>query len=332
MTAETLGWGIVGLGRIAGTQIAPAIGELPGHELAAVASRDQGRAEAFAKQHGAAAAYDSYPALLADPAVGAVYIATPNSLHAEQVIAAAAAGKHVLCDKPLATSLAAGEEAAAACAAAGTQLGLMFQTRRHQGMAEIHQALASGQLGQVVAVQLEMSGGRTLLSGWRTDPSLAGIGTVNNIAVHAYDLLRFLLDAEVTEVTAMLGTEAGLQLDTIALALLRFGTGTLAYVNANQSVPKPYDDLVIYGTQGRITGRNVTRPDRDGWIRFETGDSAQELQVSSAGAYRRTIADFGAAVAAGQPPSPSGTDGLRSIEVSQAVAESARSRRTIVLA
>jgi len=118
MAAGSVAWGIVGPGRIADTQIAPAIRELADHRLAAVASRDHGRAAAFAQRHGSGVPYDNYAALLADPAVDAVYIATPNGLHAEQVIAAAAAGKHVLCDKPLATSLADGERAVAACAAA----------------------------------------------------------------------------------------------------------------------------------------------------------------------------------------------------------------------
>lgn len=329
MAANVMEWGIVGLGRIANTQIGPAIRQLAGHHLAAVASRDQGRAEAFAGRHGAAAAYDSYSALLADPTVNAVYIATPNGLHAEQVIAAAAAGKHVLCDKPLATSLAEAEQAVTACASEGVQLGLMFQSRRHQGMAEIRKSVTSGQLGRVLVVQLEMSAGRTLLAGWRTDPSLAGAGTINNIAVHAYDLLRFLLDAEVSEVSAMLGTEAQLPLETTVMTLLRFGNDALAYVNANQSVPKPHDDLIIYGTEGRITGCNITRPDRDGSITIEADGSVVELQVSTAGAYRQVIADFGEAVREGLQPSPSGADGLRSIEISEAVADSWRSRRTV---
>ena len=105
MDSQQLGWGIVGPVRIAATQIAPAIAAAPNSTLISVVSGDLGRATEFAKAHGAAQALDSYPAMLADPAVQAVYIATPNALHAGQVIAAADAGKRVLCDKPLAVTV-----------------------------------------------------------------------------------------------------------------------------------------------------------------------------------------------------------------------------------
>jgi predicted dehydrogenase len=96
--SERLGWGVIGLGRIASTQVAPGIVASAGSSLISVVSRDPGRAEEFAQMHGAAHALDDYAKMLADPAVEAVYIATPNALHAEQVIAAARAGKHVLHD------------------------------------------------------------------------------------------------------------------------------------------------------------------------------------------------------------------------------------------
>jgi 1,5-anhydro-D-fructose reductase (1,5-anhydro-D-mannitol-forming) len=124
-------WGIIGLGRIADTEIAPAITASPRGELRGVVSRDQGRAEAFAGRHGAARALTSFGELLADPGVDAVYIATPNALHADEVVAAAAAGKHVMCDKPLALAVADARRAVAACEEAAVQLGITFQTRFH---------------------------------------------------------------------------------------------------------------------------------------------------------------------------------------------------------
>src|SRR6266480_4168620 len=123
-----LRWGIIGLGRIADTEIAPAITASPRGELRGVVSRDLGRAEAFAGRHGAARALTSFDELLADPEVDAVYIATPNALHAD---GAAAAGMHVMCDKPLALSVADAQRAVAACEEAAVQLGITFQTRFH---------------------------------------------------------------------------------------------------------------------------------------------------------------------------------------------------------
>src|SRR5688572_9854126 len=97
-----LRWAIAGTGLHPDNKIAPALKLVPGAELAAVYSRDQGRAEAFAQKHGAAAAYSDLDALLRDPSVDAVFVSSPNALHAEQTIAAARAGKHVLVEKPMA--------------------------------------------------------------------------------------------------------------------------------------------------------------------------------------------------------------------------------------
>jgi 1,5-anhydro-D-fructose reductase (1,5-anhydro-D-mannitol-forming) len=328
---DRIGWGIVGLGRIAGNEIAPAVAAAPNSTLAAVSSRDAARAKDFAERHGAASAYDDYRALLDDPAVDAVYIATPNGLHADQVVQAAEAGKHVLCDKPLATTVPEAKRALAACEAAGVRLGVTFQTRRHEGMSDIRQLVAAGELGSVRLLQIEVSPGRALPGGWRTDPSLAGAGVMNNLGVHAYDLLRYLLDAEVTEATAVVDVEPGFEVDTMALALLRFDNGTLAYVNANQTVPNSQHDLSIYGTEGTVLGRNITRPNLQGTISVLGRSGATERRVSTAGAFVATLAAFADAVLDGHDPSPGGRDALRSVELTDALARSARDGRTVRL-
>jgi 1,5-anhydro-D-fructose reductase (1,5-anhydro-D-mannitol-forming) len=330
-TSDRIGWGIVGLGRIAETEIAPAVTAATNSTLSGVVSRDRARAEDFAGRHGAASAYDDYRALLDDPSVNAVYIATPNALHADQVVAAAEAGKHVLCDKPLATTVADAERAVAACDAAGVRLGITFQTRNHEGMRDIRDLLAAGGIGSVRLVQVELGPGRKLPQNWRTDPALAGLGVMNNLGLHAYDLLRYLLGAEVVEATAVVDVEPGLEVDTLALALLRFDNGALAYVNANQSLPNPQQNLAVYGTEGTVLGRDVTRPNLTGSI-FVTGrDGTTERTVSSAGAFLATVGNFADAVLDGRDPSPSGLDGLRNAEVTAALALSARERRSVML-
>jgi 1,5-anhydro-D-fructose reductase (1,5-anhydro-D-mannitol-forming) len=328
---KKLGWGIVGLGRIASTQIAPAIAACDNSDLVSVVSRDKARAEEFARQHSAAGASDDYLAMLADPAVTAVYIATPNALHAGQVIEAARAGKHVLCDKPLAGTVADAERCVQECRAAGVRLGITFQTRNHDGLAEAAALVRSGGIGTVVIAEVQMSAGRNLPGGWRTDPALAGLGTLNNIGVHAFDLLRYLLDSEVTEVVALVDREPGYQVDTTALVLLRFASGTLAYINANQSVPNARDDIVLYGTEGRVLGRNLSRPGRDGTLSVITGEGVRETPATSHDAYRRTIEAFADAVLRDHDPSPSGEDGLRSVELTAAIAAAIGGRRVVSL-
>jgi 1,5-anhydro-D-fructose reductase (1,5-anhydro-D-mannitol-forming) len=329
--ASSVRWGIVGLGRIAGTEIAPAITASPHGVLHGVVSRDQGRADAFAERHAAARALVSYADLLADPAVDAVYIATPNALHAGQVVAAARAGKHVLCDKPLALGAADARRAVAACEEAGVRLGITFQTRFHDNFSRFREVIQDGSLGEIRVVQVEMSSGRTLLRGWRTDPALAGLGVINNIGVHAFDLIRYLLGAEVTEVTAMTGHEEGLAPETLALVLLRYATGALAYVNVNQSVAYPQADITVYGTKGRVAGRSCTRMNMSGSLAILTADGETTLETASYHAYQGVVMAFEAAITAGRQPSPSGLDGLRSVELTDAIAGSLRDRRIVAV-
>jgi 1,5-anhydro-D-fructose reductase (1,5-anhydro-D-mannitol-forming) len=322
-------WGIIGLGRIADSEIAPAISASPQGVLHAVVSRDQGRADAFAQRHGAARALTSFDDLLADPAVDAVYIATPNALHADQVVAAAQAGKQVMCDKPLALSVADAHRATAACEQAGVKLGITFQTRFHGNFGRFRELIQGGSLGEIRVVQVEMSSGRTLLKGWRTDPALAGLGTINNIGVHAFDLIRYLLGTDVTEVTALTGHEEGLVPETLALVLLRYGTDVLAYVNVNQSVAHPQADITVYGTKGRVVGRSCTRMNMNGTLAIMTEAGETTLETASFDAYKGAVSAYERAVTSGREPSPSGLDGLRSVELTTAIANSLIQGRTM---
>lgn len=331
MSARTLGWGIIGLGRIAGSQIAPAITASGNGALAGVVSRDRARAEEFARAHGAAAAFDDYAKMLADPAVDAVYIATPNALHAGQVIAAARAGKHVLCDKPLAGTVEDARRCVEECRIAGVRLGITFQTRFHDGLADAARLVRDGGIGKVIVAEVTMSGGRNLPRGWRTDPELAGLGTINNIGVHAFDLLRYLLGSEVAEVVALTDSEPGYRIDTTAAVLLRFANGTIAYVNANQSTPHARDDIVLYGSEGRVLGSNLSRPGRDGTLSLITPAGERVFPASSGDAYQRVIGAFAEAVLDDRDPSPSGEDGLRSVELTTAIADAIRDRRVVSL-
>jgi 1,5-anhydro-D-fructose reductase (1,5-anhydro-D-mannitol-forming) len=331
VAAQTLGWGIIGLGRIAGSQIAPAIAACENSTLVSVVSRDRGRAEEFARTHGAATALDDYAKMLADPAVDAIYIATPNALHAGQVIAAARAGKHVLCDKPLALTAADARRCVEECRSAGVRLGIMFQTRYHDGLADAAKLVREGGIGKVVVAEVTMSGGRNLPKGWRTDPALAGLGTLNNIGVHALDVLRYLLGSEVAEVAALTDSEPGYRIDTTALVLLRFSNGALGYVHANQSAPHARDDIVLYGSEGRVLAGNLSRPGRDGTLSFITPAGKRSIPAGSHDAYRRVIDAFADAVAHGRDPSPAGEDGLRSVELTAAIAEAIAERRVVAV-
>jgi 1,5-anhydro-D-fructose reductase (1,5-anhydro-D-mannitol-forming) len=328
----TLGWGIVGLGKIAENAIAPAIGKIADARLVSVSSRAQERADAFAKRHGAERGVASYEALLADPEVDIVYIGTPNSLHAEQVVAAAQAGKHVFCDKPLATSSADAERAVEACAANGVKLGINFQKRHQQSFIDARRLIAGGAIGNVLVCQIELSAGAAPLSGWRSDPNLAGLGAISNVGVHAYDLLRFLLDCEIRDAVVL--TDAGTreELETTALALLRFENGAIAYVNANQTTPHHQPNIEIQGTEGRIVGLALMRHlPEGGELRVLTRDGETVRTTVTEDAVDRSVAAFQAAVRDGSEPNASGADGARSAQLVEALERSAHERTVVEL-
>ena len=152
MAKLTLGWGIISTGLHPENKIAPAIARAAGAKLAAVYSRDQDRADAFAQKHGAEAAYHDLDSLLSDPRVGAVFISSPNSLHAQQGIQAARAGKHVLVEKPMAMSVAECESMIEVCQQNQVKLGVAYYRRFYPVVARISEILSAGELGQPLSV------------------------------------------------------------------------------------------------------------------------------------------------------------------------------------
>jgi 1,5-anhydro-D-fructose reductase (1,5-anhydro-D-mannitol-forming) len=324
-----LRWGIIGPGNIADREMAPAMTADANSRLVAVVARDPEKGAAFARKHGAEWSSTDYGAMLGRPDVDAVLITTPNGLHAGQVVAAAKAGKHVLVDKPLALSSGDAELAVSACETAGVKLGMNFQTRYHLCFEEARRVIRSGEIGDVTHAQIDASPGPRLPAGWRTDLDVAGFGSINNIAVHLYDLARFLLDQEVIEVSAMLDVGRERAVDMLPVVLLRFSDGPIVYVNGNQVAFKPLNEIVVYGTKGRIDGRGLTRADTEGDLRIATEAGERTTHFSSADCYRRTLAGFTEAVLSGREPNPSGLDGLRSVQLTDAIGRSAQEGRVV---
>ena len=320
------GWGLIGTGRIADDRILPGINAHPGNKLVGVVSRDQGRADTFAKKFGAEHAYTRYEDLLANPEVTVVAIHTPNSQHADQAVAAARAGKHVFCDKPMATSVADAERIVRACEKAGVKLGVNFHNRFMPCFIEARRIIASGEIGDVHHMQLEASpgarpGGR--LGTWRTDPATAGLGTTYSIGVHVYDILRYLLASEVTMVSAFFDKPRGV-MEEINASLLRFANGAIAQLSVHENSAFPHNDFVIYGSKGRMLGRGLTRSRAGGELLVSTTDGKTGTQEFPAtNAHGACVAAFSDMLLNGRDPVPSGIDGLRSVQVTDAMARSA---------
>jgi 1,5-anhydro-D-fructose reductase (1,5-anhydro-D-mannitol-forming) len=304
----------------------PGINAYERNRLIGVVSRDPARAASFAKKHGAQHAYTRYEDLLANPEVTVVAIHTPNALHAEQAIAAARAGKHVFCDKPMATSVEDAERMIEACDKAGVKLGMNFHNRFMPSFREMKRIIDSGEIGKVLTVQLEASpgarpGGR--LATWRVEPDMAGLGTTMSIGVHVYDILRYLLSSEIESVSAFFDTPRGV-MEEVNLSMFRFDNGTAAQVSVHENAPHPHNDIVIYGSKGRITGRGLTRSRSGGIMEVLTeGGKTRSMEFAAINAHEACIVDFSKALLEGREVTPSGIDGLRSMELTTAMARSA---------
>lgn len=325
MTAKN-GWGLIGTGRIAEDRMLPGINSYEGNQLIGVVSRDAGRANDFARRFNAKHAYISYDDLLRNPEVTVVAIHTPNSLHAEQAIAAARAGKHVFCDKPMATSVADAERIVRECEKAGVMLGVNFHNRFMPCFIETKRIIDSGEIGKVLMVQVEASAGPAAASvsaSWRGDPALAGLGTSMNVGVHVYDILRYLLSSEIVQVSAMFDAAPGV-MERTSLATFKFANGVMAQLNVNQTTPNAHNDFVIYGDKSRITGKGLTRSRAGGELQVITNDGAsRSTEFAAVNAHAACVVGFSKAILEGSAPVASGIDGLRSVQLTDAMGKSA---------
>lgn len=324
--ATNNGWGLIGTGRIAEDRVLPAINSYAGNKLIGVVSRTQSRADDFARRFNAQHAYTHYGELLRNPDVTVVAIHTPNAQHAEQAVAAARAGKHVFCDKPMATSVADAERIVRECEKAGVMLGVNFHNRQMPCFIETRRIVHSGEIGKVLMIQLEASAGAgapSVAATWRQDPALAGLGTTMNVGTHVYDILRFILGSEIVTVSALFDSAPGV-MEAMSLATFRFANGAMAQVNVNQATPNPHNDFVIYGSKGRITGRALTRSRAGGELQVWLNDGSQRtLGYPAINAHAACVVDFSQALLLGGTPAATGLDGLRSVQLTDAMGKSA---------
>jgi 1,5-anhydro-D-fructose reductase (1,5-anhydro-D-mannitol-forming) len=326
-------WGLLSTADIAGTAFAPAAAAA-GHAIAAVAGREPGRTRAFAERHGIARACARVDDLLALDEVDAVYVAGPNALHADAVCAAAAAGKHVLCEKPLATTVEDARRAVDACHAAGVRLGVNFQARFTDAARAARDAVTSGRLGELRLVEFDVAWPGGPPEGWRADPALAGLGATNDLGTHAFDMIRFVCGDEVAAVTAELDSDLTERPEAIALVLLRLRGGALVRVTIDEQAVEQAGRLRIRGTAGHLEGHRLTPPAGEpATLRVAVaGEPETTLEAPTTTAFQAAVTAFAQAVAEDRDPDPGAVDGVRSVELVAAVAASARDAATVTLA
>lgn len=307
--ADAIGWGIVGFGWVAGDYVAPAIAAA-GHRLVAVADPDPA-ARARARALGASSYMDAAE-LAADPAVEAVYVATPNHLHRAGVEAAAAGGKAVLCEKPMARTLAEARAMVAACRRAGVLYGTAFDQRHHPAHAAMRDAIAAGRIGVTTAIRIVYAcwvgpdwsqAGR---ENWRTDGAKAGGGALMDLAPHGLDLVEHLLGEPIVDLHAL--TQRRVQdyrLDDGGAIVGRTRSGVLAMLHVAYNCPEALGRrrLEVVGSAGQLTAIDTMGQDPGGVVTFTDGRTgeASRLPVPDADAspFRRQVEAFAAALRSG---------------------------------
>jgi 1,5-anhydro-D-fructose reductase (1,5-anhydro-D-mannitol-forming) len=331
VSATPLRWGIIGTGWIVTEFMVEAMRLAASAELVAIASGSTARAEEVARSHAITRAYGSAEALLADPEIDAVYVATLNHLHRDQVLSGAAAGKHVLCDKPIALSVAHAREMVEACEEAAVVLGVNHHLRSAPTVRAMRDAVALGKIGRPLSARVAFAGSLLeVLRSWRLDDR--GGGVVLDLTVHSADLLRFVLADEVVECAAFAarqGLARGAAPDAV-MSLMRFASGPLATVHDAFTVPFDETRVEVQGTEGSIVGRNVMTQLPVGTVELRTTDGARELDIGPRkNLYVDVLERFAAAVRGQGPPGATGEDGLRSLAIALAVTESSESGRAV---
>ena len=334
----TIYWGILGAGKIAESQMAPAIAAVPGHELVAVSRRSLDAAQEFADRHGAQRAYDSAEELLDDDQVNAVYVATPPHLHARQTVLAARAGKHVLCEKPMALTTGEAREMVEACRTSGVVLTICHYQRFNARHQRVKSLVEEGAIGQVTAARINFSDRFPPQPGvWHHNPEISGGGPVMDLGIHCIDLLRFLCGPAESVAALMERLVDDSPVDDTATLLLRLANGAQAVVTSHWTTanhePERTNGLEIWGTEGSIVAAPISAKDSAGTLRVLTAEGIQDYSEEPGGPrpHVALLGAFGEAVAGDGPNPISGEEGLAGLAVVEAAYESARSGHSVAL-
>ncbi|ASA24616.1 Gfo/Idh/MocA family protein [Paenibacillus donghaensis] len=328
---QKLRWGIMGSAQIATGSVMPAIAESTSGIIQAIASRDLDKSAAVAAAFGVQQAYGSYEELLADPQVEAVYIPLPNHLHLEWVLRAAEAGKHVLCEKPIALNSREALQMVEACSRAGVHLAEAYMYRHHPRMGQVQAVIASGEIGELRSIRgtftyndAEDTSNIRFKSAW-------GGGSLYDVGCYPLSAARLLCAAEPEAVTvqALFSPEHD-HVDMMASGLVEFPGGVSLIFDCgmwafNRQL------LEILGTQGRIElpmPFNAREEDAEFFVYSDSG--MRRVDAIGANPYTRQADDFAAAVF-GQKPLVEPSDIIRNMTLIETCLASAKQRQRIVM-
>ncbi|MBM6596293.1 Gfo/Idh/MocA family protein [Microvirga pudoricolor] len=345
MKSDKLGIGIIGCGTIAERMIKAWHPHMRNARLVAASDINGGRVEHFKERFGVERGYAEESALLNDPDVDAVFVLTPNFLHAPQTIAAARAGKHVLCQKPLALTTDEASRMIDAAKENNVTLMAAFVKRFWPYYAAVRKLIDDGALGRVVSIRTQFSHsgiGKYYVpaSNWFNDRAKAGGGPLADLGVHHFDVMRWLVGAEVDYVSAEMTNSNGVSdaLEDNAIVNLGFANGVVGqgYYSFTTVAPPgvTLERLEVYGTVGSVIV-TLSHPGRV-VVQYctETGPLANlgwvDLPVTEpVPAFGLMLQHFVDCIREGRQPVTVGEDGLRTVEIAEHAYISAKEGRRV---
>lgn len=326
---DRIRWGVVGLGNVTVNRFVPALMRSTRSTLVACVTRDPESQRGFVEKFAVPRAHADFARFVQDPEIDAVYIATPNSLHFAQTRAAIAAGKHVLCEKPLALDFAHGEELVLLARGAGRVLKVAYQFRFERVFERVREHIAAGTLGELRTVTLSGCSPVARTAAWRQDPEEGGI--LSDLAVHFLDLVPWLTGLEFTDVVARANPQdmASASVQTIGI-LGTLGQHCHAAIRASRELPAGQQALVIEGTRGTVAcpaWRGVPQLE----LVLQDGAGRTVETFAPTPLFEREIAAFEDEVSGERSALATAVDGVHTIMLADAIRQSVQSGRVIAV-
>jgi predicted dehydrogenase len=280
----------------------------------------------------------SYEELLSDPTINAVILTTPHMFHEAQVVAAAAAGKHVFCEKPLGLTEASARRSVAACRAAGVTLGIGHERRFEPAMRRLKAMLDRGELGTIMHTECAFSHDKLIAippGGWRTSKELSPGAGMTGMGIHLTDLLIWMFGPVATVQAQVRDRTLGWPTGDMVIAQLGFKASMTAHLQAILNTPH-FMRFHVFGTDGWVEVRNGTHPDTPGgiteWLYCAKGSTPERIEIDWSDAVVANLESFAAAVQ-GRVPYPWTDDQLiGNIATYEAICHSADTGQTVTLA
>jgi D-xylose 1-dehydrogenase (NADP+, D-xylono-1,5-lactone-forming) len=320
-------WGILGVARINRALLIPL--NTGRNTLVAVASRTIARAEAYAREHGIPRTYGSYQALLDDDTVDAVYIPLPHAMHAEWAIRAAEAGKHVLCEKPVALTVADARAMRAAAETHGVVMTEAFMYRHHPLVALAAGLIREGALGRIVGVTGAFTYVLDRVTDSRLEQDLGG-GSLWDVGCYPVSFARAVLGQTPVRVQAIAAWN-GAGIDMSFFGQMHFADGVVAQITSSFEMPFR-TEMEVIGTEGRLRIPRPFKPLEQEVLELRRGDEVEYLNVEGPPLYQGEVDDVAEAARSGRAPLVTMQDSIENTETLVALLEAARTGRMVDVA